>query len=547
MLRRLALLVPSFCSLATGFAQSQQVPFTPESATETAWPAATVAAGPTRALQGEFTGDGNLDALFLAGSQALLQYAPAQHAVLIELPHDVVDAAVLKRSSAGEADALVLLGASGITLLEDYDAGSFTETVIALPATWDGAQRVGVHDLTGDGAMDLFGLAADGTTVLVALDVRSGPVVHHVLGLSAQVFDLTAIEWGGQAALVMNAADGLYVHRPTGELVESYTGLSSEAGFLTPVRTDGPFPDRVAVGFRSAGVDHFTTLAESGEDPISVLGAIGLYGGAAGDLDGDGLEDLVLLHTYRHSAGVLLQESGAGPSFPLLTEFDLGFGLVPAPDQTADPLLGDFDNDGDVDLLLHVALEDAVRLYENTTLAAEDATPSVARANYLYETRIGRGVLHLTTDVPSQAFDDTHLEFTVWTQPDSDLPLDPRALVTRRVAPGANGRYQVRFAVDEPDLVTRNIYWIVLRAVRWSGGVLESAGPASILAFSTPTAEVGFLSSQLGSPALPVQVQLADGGIERLTSKALDERSVSPSTVKGDKLPPSELPPDPFG
>ena len=528
-------------------AVAQQTPFFDvDGKTDVAWPATTYPEPPTRVAVGHFTGDGNADALILTGTIGVLEYSPAQHSALVQLPGLVKDVAAFPLAGVPRSDAVLVLDENGVLLLDAYDGGAFDQTYLVVEPAWAGATRVGVYDLDGNGELDLYGLGASGTTILIALDAREPVPALSSFDVASPVLDLAALAWGAQPALAVLTTTGMRVHAWDGAEVAAYLGTGFESGFVEPLRQAGAPPSKIAVCYRVAGSDHLTVIDASGPDTYLPLGPIGAYAGAAGDVTGDGYDDLVLLHATNHLAALFPNEARVGATFETVQTIDLGPGAQPAAGQTAQPALLDFTNDGDVDLLVHVDATESLRLFENTATDHATLEPSISSGSYFFGEEEQRGVLYLTALVPPLPFQVTHAELTVWTQPDPDGKLDPAALAHGFYPAGAGGKTSVRLAVEEEGLETSRLYYLELRGVRRLGAATTHVGPTAVWAFATPVSDVTALQTIHGDQGVPVRVHLLDEALT-LGKKAERERSVSPTTVKGDKLPPSELPPDPFG
>ena len=224
--------------------------------------------------------------------------------------------------------------------------------------------------------------------------------------------------------------------------------------------------------------------------------------------------------------------------------------LFQAAPQVVD-LLADFGQDGDLDLLLFVNAEEEVVLSEGTGVDLEAQLPGVQAGMYVYDETADEGTLTLELDVPDPVgFVPTHVQLVGWSQDDVGSASDPTAFENRSFAIAVPGEVEVSALLDEPDLATEDVYHLELRAVRIAGGTIAEAGPAAVWAFATPTSDVAALESAYGSPAVLLRAfVIEDPGLPpvELTPAELDDRDLTPGTVKGSTIPPHDLPPDPFG
>lgn len=526
---------------------ARQNPFAGAGSSTIPWPAETLAGEPGRAVAGDFTGDLRQDVVFLCEGEATLVYGPGYFSAFVPVAGEVRDAARVDAGAPGSADGLLVLDGSGLRLLTDYDAGSFTSSPVASGLAWDGAGRVVVGDVDSDGYLDAVGVAADEHTILVTRDIQGFASAPTSFTLPHEVLDLVVAAWSPAPAIVAMTTGGLYVRAWDGSPVAEHTGTSGyEQAALVKFREIGLVYERTALVYTVAGSDYLAVVDKDGIDDFVPLGPIGAYALSAGDVDRDGLDDLVALHRYNHLA-ILLRNQGVQGGFSLFEGVDLGAGAQPASTQTAFPVLADLTNDSDLDLLVHVAAAGELRLIENGSAVRQFLVPDVLGGNYLYTSSDGgSGTLSLecrTSAAPP--FEPTDVELVVWTQPALESPLDPQALHHLYFPLDAYDKANPVFTVVEPDMATSRLYHLDMRPVRREAGLTVEAGPTAVWSFATPTPEVAALVSAYGNEPVPIRIFWIDEQ-RYLTADEEDVRILTPSTVQGDKVPPSEEPPDPF-
>lgn len=539
--------------------------FSEESAEELAWPEDLGGLAKGRMVAGDVTGDLLPDAVLLDGGRPVIVYGPAIYRAIFPVDIEANDVAVPRHGDLEETDetraGFVVVNSQGAWILTDYDGGSFDSRLLDAP-TWAGAKRVAVADTDGDGFHDLVGLSASGA-LLVLENLREPNPDEIVLPMPAEVLDFVPVDWGesGESIAVLRT-DGFFVLRRDGTALYSVPG-APQGGILAPLRQPNFPHERCALVFSNLGLQFLVVLDGSvePEEPLP-LGAAGVFGASAADADGDGYEDLYLVHTTSHETALLINRSASGPATfdPGEVEFvDVAPDVEPPPTWSAWPSLFDFSLDGDPDILLFVEATDAFAFLENASLSVEPGQVLVHGGSYvLYKNDdvFGpHGELGLVLEAPAGLpFEPTHVQVIGWVQADADSGMQlvgPTAVSNDCFALNAQGKTKTRIRVPENALYTPNIYHFDLRAVRVEDpqrGPLES-GPPAVHAFTTPMMLVEGLEADFG-PGTPLRTAVIGSGRPRsmreLDGAELVERALAPKEVKTPKIPLIDFPPDPF-
>jgi hypothetical protein len=500
-----------------------------------------------RMVMGEVTGDGLPDAVVLNGPKPVVVYGPAIYQSMFEIDLHANDIAILEAAVAAGEDTIVVVNASGITLLSGYDAGNYDvqEISLANAPSWPGATRVKVGDVTQDGFEDLVGLSASGD-LLILESVRSETPVETVIPMTAQVFDFVVVDWDGafENHLAVLRTDGIHVCDLAGTLIFSIpvtVGPPIDGGSLAIFREHDFAFDRLAVLYEYTGLHYLLPLDSGPTDPDEVqldLFTFDFFGMAVADADLDGRDDLYLVNRSTHLSLLLVNQGDVPgePTFevdPLVGNYEIvdlcsnGMGPgqcpledgsgppqsdcpCPPPGWSAQPVMADFTLDGDPDIFLFVEETNAFVYIEGNTERPDGFHPVIESGRYILNEFTDKGLLSLDIKFPSIIpFTPTHAEVIGWRQ--TDAPSCEELPASRGMPPEAesdavfHGRFEVstldlkaglRIEVDEPKLATQNIYYFDVRAIRVEGDILQEVGSPSIHAFTTPSCLVGALETE---------------------------------------------------
>jgi hypothetical protein len=320
-------------------------------------------------------GDSLADIFFLHGTHIEGVFAPG---VFMSFYDDIGYANDVARlpGAIGAPDALLSVSSGGLKSLEfvrDENVTSWTPTNL-VPGGWGGAQRVDCRVLNGE--TWIFGLQADSKAVRACADLGTGWTEGALFTTTFNVTEIGAMDYQGDGYLDValvggsrweiwsrngspfnpwtRAASGVQSGTTLLDLaVGAQSGNSAE--WVAFLASGNETPDRSFVIVRdSAGTQAPEEIA-SQPDAIAI---------EAGDISGDGNDDLVF--SIRADAAMLVsvnQSDGSSPAFdgtrfvePPLTPPTLTFEIPIVADDfeqnTAHPLVADFDNDFDLDFCL---------------------------------------------------------------------------------------------------------------------------------------------------------------------------------------------------
>ena len=360
----------------------------------------------TRAVVGHFDGGVDPDVCQLRAGGVELHYAPAAFDVVYPMGLSALDLSVVPGAAPGGADAIATVGPAGL-LQSHYVGGDpaqlFVHTVVAVGG-WTGATRVLVPR---DDSTHFVGVDAAGTGLLVFDGASTGNI-----SLPGAMRDLVLLDWDGDGVdevfLVLDSR--VLVLERDGTTLFQRTQPNTEA---FAARVAGDPADRVAYVVTPQGGSEqllFTLDASAIEPPVS-LGSFDVGSLVAGDVDGDGAEDLVtMLRSPETPADHVLlrlhnQSSVGGTStFTLgaLTRWELGVGANPGPEQRAWPVLAPFARDGELDVALFVETVGDLVLGWNETTDHVDHELTITASHGKYCANNGNRWYVPTISVPAE-------------------------------------------------------------------------------------------------------------------------------------------------
>jgi len=509
--------------------------FAPDNTLE--WPTGSDYGAPSalqRVTLADLNGDQDVDALVVSGGQAVVLWNPTVYDAFEPVqfptspaPAGVSAAVTVPGAGPGGADAVALTDARGIFLVV-HDGVDFLEPVLLEGSAWKSATSVHADDLDGDGDIDLYGIAANGTTIVRLLAGPGGFQSAPSLLEPLPVKDVVAVEWDALPGreLVVLTNRGLLVHASSGTVVATVPHLSSSGCIARFRATDVASGELLAWTRASAAGTGELVVRGSGLDegplPLAfdLCGAVGSVLPRAlvtGDYDGNGSDELLLVHDLNETAIVLrnlaLSEPPPGPlpgphfdpsddyshDVIPLAELPATPGVVGLPafaqvdGVDSDDLVFPVASTGMVEVFLHLPAQRALGLTAGGSNSGDVISPS---------TEFGPGPsgenrLRLGFRVPNRFLGHTFAQVILWEESSAHAGVSPVAL-SNRLHPLLGGGTTVAPAEQWIDVEwdfwpgdcwtePKPHYYVVLRFVHVDPAGQEEKSPAFIGGFTLET------------------------------------------------------------
>ena len=414
-------LFPSLAPAAT--AQTPISPSLQSSPIVHAWNPLPVNTGPFgRALTAELTGDRQLDAVVLDGLRPVVLESPARHNAQVPLDVLAHDICIFAAPAHRGQSRIICVGPGGATRHGYNEAlGEFVSQRLDSGA-WTNARYVHSTHIDGLGQADLVGLDWTWRRVIQLHHDGTGWSDGPSFTIPHRPHQMLLGQWDADVRpeIIMRSGAGLVVYDLDGTLQAQYTA-PFDNGTIAVLHTasNAAARDHVVWAYFDpmAEQGEMVVLAQNGVIDTLDLGPLDVISIAPADIDGDGDDDVVLSTRTTMSLWAHQNRSPGqaphfnGPGTELVIE---GHATAPSVPSDTNATFGDFDWDGDLDLIYAQQQLQATYLFSGNSVNASALKPSIGEnaVNVLDGMR-----LHLHYREPAVVHSEaTHLAVRVWKQ-----------------------------------------------------------------------------------------------------------------------------------
>ncbi|MCC6672011.1 MAG: VCBS repeat-containing protein [Planctomycetes bacterium] len=451
------------------------------------WPMEAGSGSATLAITGRIGGSGHADVVQVIGGVPYLFDTPGLQATFTRLPgawSGVTGLCVRDGGPSPTRQQVLISDDVGLRLCV-YDASlGLLAVPLPLPGV-DGVSRMSAADVDGDGHQDLLCVHRDGRTIQLLHGAPGGFGEMESCTLAAMIDGLVSVPWPGGAnaraiAVVSGGSLRLYAGGLAGASQVLATSPAPFTSTLLVVRTS---PSTSALvwcsGSDSSNVLHF--VGPSGASSIT-FGGHDLVAGAAGDVDGDGDDDVVFSQRGSHRALLLMQRT-TGFAYTLLDAAEIELttpnSTPPAPANLATPVLADLDCDGDADLVHAVQSQAGVARAMSPFLAPGNGRPVLAGGRFLEQPSLSLQLQLEAGWTPPPG--TTHFEVIRWRmrREGSSYVVDPSHVPVRERFPA--NTTELTLGIGGLELVDLGeVYRVWIRAVVVANDLVQMAFPPEV-------------------------------------------------------------------
>lgn len=449
---------------------------------------------------GQFTADLDPDFVTLRGNIPVVLASPSIYDVRLSFPSGSAtpDLAVWRRDvSTGARDSILTIGSTGL-LSWNRDAG--TESFVSSPlgsASWIGVNRLACFNSDLPESRVIVGTIESPPTMVVLRGPGTPSESEATYSLARPAAELELFQRDlltVQAALITSL--GVLVYDLDTGLFQQHFGGGND-GLLVATRSNAAQDD--VSWIRSTGTgQELVLIANSGVNltaqPAVDLGAIGVVGATAGDVDDDGDADLLFTHQASYLALLYTNAQGTFDTVPP-REVPLGPN-GPAFGNLAHPVICDFDLDGDLDLGFAAEGDRSFYLLYSALLSASEKAPIPRELQmehlHCFASEEGRLILKFDDQpIEKRPAGVTDVEILVRAY-DSDTRITSSVVLDRFFVPAPNESYEATFLFPAQSFLFDPVYvWTCRYIQRDASGLVVATHPAlSRAVFSTVGAAI---------------------------------------------------------
>lgn len=341
-----------------------------------------------RSVCGDIDNDGRLDFAGLKDGEVIGALAPGVHSAVFAT-HTYVNDLAMRRGASSQ---------SGDRAYTASNQGLFSWSFDSVNVEWEkdtpalltqGVDSIEVGDLDGDGVQDLALLMDDGVTIVSVVfddDYDNANAQNTLFQLPTAITEFALLDWtgNGRDELAFIQGGSLEIRTQAGVLLDSVLALPGTIELTTLRYGDGDALAWCIPDFMGAYQWLFVAKSVSGsldlEGPID-LGSLSVSAMSSGDWGDDGVPDLFL--TPRTGDYLVMMNNadrwGASQaSFSYGSTKNVSFDLDTignGDERLAPAVLGDFDDDSDIDLVIANEATQGLHVCKGTTIDETDLFP----------------------------------------------------------------------------------------------------------------------------------------------------------------------------
>ena len=233
----------------------------------------------------------------------------------------------------------------------------------------------------------------------------------------------------GIVEIVTRSPDGLYAYLEDGTQIAFFQGIFP-GGAIVPIRETGD-GDRIAwIAYGPNGISQWLVIVSyAGLSTPVFLGDLGVVAAAAADLNGDGLDDLLLSQQSVGEVKILVNARNASfdPDEPANLDWIVG-PPGPAPTNVAIPVTADLDSDGDTDAGFASHGDQTFHVLENTLVQNDRRVPGIMELRFDLDDMTNQAYLKFLMQNPAETPPTaTHIEIVLWRKEEVSFDTDSQA------------------------------------------------------------------------------------------------------------------------
>lgn len=476
---------------------------------------------PTRSDHGQLTADLDPDVIIVEDGEPVVHVSPALHTARLFFPQGTTtpDLAILRRDQgeheAGERDEVLTIGNSGLLAWSWDDANAEFDSRSLGTSAWVGVDRLAFAESDDPNERVIIGGVAAPKSIVLLHAPDTVNELEDSFTPARPALDIVPFRRDGMdIEIAMTTELGVLTYRLDGTLTGSFLGASG--GKLAAATTDGVVDDLIWVRPASGGGQEMVVIENSSgtltaASPIS-LGGLGVVSIATGDFDHDDDDDVLLNHQTDYETHIYTNDNGDFTS-SAVRYLHLGPESVGASTNNAEPIVADFDRDGDLDVAMGATYDLALYVRYNGEYGAAQYSPplNITNSQHLYCDDTQTSTLILNFDSANHVpIDSTHFEVAIW-QHDWTPHVTDTESVGRYLVELGSGPLEIEHSFSTPSYVFEPVFFVCSRYLELgTGGELVSSFPARVRAICATDGRANAAKARWNPNAVIVEVTVDD-------------------------------------